>query len=159
MADHQDPGTVREGQKAGAGAEPLFRVCVNQSSDAAEKTAGNHWPSQSPVLDIGLSSFSKFCVLPSLYTEFSFKRIHSRGKGRFRSSFPNGSHSPHFPEEGQDGKSRWDRFFPSPPKIFPLSLFWGQGLYSMTWAVAIEIQTFPRLSDATPSGTAGREYW
>jgi hypothetical protein len=38
MTDHQDPGTVREGQKAGAGAEPLFWVCFNQSSEAGEKT-------------------------------------------------------------------------------------------------------------------------
>ncbi len=106
MADHQDPGTVREGQKAGAGAEPLFRVCFNQSSKTGENTAGNHRPFQSPTIDAGLLNFSKFCVLPSLYTEFSFKRIYSRGKGRFRSSFPGGSHSPHFLGEGQDGKSR-----------------------------------------------------
>ena len=106
MTDHQDPGMIREGQKAGAGAETLFRVCFNQSSEAGEKTAGNHRPFQSPTIDAGLLNFSKFWVLPSLYTEFSFKRIHFRGKGRFRSSFPGGRHSPHFPEEGQDGKSR-----------------------------------------------------
>ena len=66
MTDHQDPGMIREGQKAGAGAETLFRVCFNQSSEAGEKTAGNHRPFQSPTIDAGLLNFSKFWVLPSL---------------------------------------------------------------------------------------------
>ena len=75
MTDHQDPGTVREGQKAGAGAEPLFWVCFNQSSEAGENTAGNHRPFQSPTIDAGLLNFSNLWLLPSLYAGFSIKKI------------------------------------------------------------------------------------
>ena len=39
VADHQDPGVVREGQETRAGAEALLRASLEESPDAGEKAA------------------------------------------------------------------------------------------------------------------------